>query len=269
MNGMLGFFAELWKPALEIAIIFLVIYAALRFIQGTRGEGVLKGFAIILLFVFFLLWSVSSAVELDAIQFLLSRFLEVTIFALLIIFQPELRHVLVRISQTSIFGRQQLSESVMLDEIKRAVLMMSKMKIGALIVLGREVGLRSFIEKGSKLDAEVKAELLESIFYPGSALHDGAVIIQEQRIAAAGCLLPLSENPEIGKTVGTRHRAGIGLTEETDAITVIVSEETGGISVGVNGALYRNLDAGGLDRLLDDLYLKYKEPGSLPEAVDA
>ena len=265
----LEFLQQAWKPAVEIGIIFIVIYAVLRFIQGTRGEGILKGLAIILLFAFFVLWWASGVGEMHEIRFLLARFLEVAVFALIIIFQPELRRGLVRISQANPFGRQQLSESVMLDEIKKAVLRMSKKRIGALIAISREVGLRGYIEKGTKLDSEVKSETIETIFYPGSALHDGAVIIQNQRMAAAGCLFPLTENPDVGKTVGTRHRAGIGITEETDAISIIVSEETGNISLGVNGALFRNLDPSGLDRLLDDLYLRYSVPDVMEEEAGA
>lgn len=260
MEVVLEFIRETWKPILEIAIIFLVLYTILRFIQGTRGEGILKGLSIILLFAFLILWQVSETMELHEIRFLIVHLLEVTVFVLIIIFQPELRRGLVRISQANPFGKQRMPESLVLDEVKKAVLRMSKNRIGALIAIAREVGLRTYIEKGTVVDSEVRSEILESIFYPGGALHDGAVIIQEQRIAAAGCLFPLTENPEVGKSVGTRHRAGIGLTEETDAITIIVSEETGNISLGVNGALFRNLDAKGLDRLLGDLYLRYKEP---------
>jgi diadenylate cyclase len=261
------FITQTWKPAIEIIVIFLIIYAILRFIQGTRGEGILKGLTIIVLLTFLLLWWVSEAVELHEIRFLIEKFLAIAVFALIIIFQPELRRGLVRISQANPFGARQLSESVVVDEIKKAVFRMSKNRIGALIAIAREVGLRGYIEKGTPINSDVQAEVLESIFYPGSTLHDGAVIIQDQRIASAGCLFPLTENPDVGKTMGTRHRAGIGLTEETDAITIIVSEETGNISLGVNGALFRNLDPEGLDRLLADLYLRYKEP-SITEDKD-
>ncbi|MFC1707871.1 diadenylate cyclase [Planctomycetota bacterium] len=139
------------------------------------------------------------------------------------------------------------------EEVVEAALRLAKNKVGALIAFERESGLGAYVEGGVKLDAEVSSELIETVFFPGSALHDGAVIVQEKRIAAAGCLFPLTDNPTISKQLGTRHRAAIGVTEETDAVTLCVSEETGKVSLGVGGELHRNLDADSLSKLLHSL----------------
>jgi diadenylate cyclase len=141
----------------------------------------------------------------------------------------------------------------MTNEIIKAVENLSRNKIGALIAIEREVGLGNFVETGTKLNADVSSELIGTIFWPGSPLHDGAVIIQERKISAAGCFLPLTVNTELSKSLGTRHRAGIGLTEETDAIVIIVSEETGTISTGFKGVLNRDVDEKGLKKILDEL----------------
>lgn len=244
----------LWKPALEIGIIFVLLYAALRFMRGTRGAGILKGLAMLLVIVFLALYIVSLIYHLERINFLLNKFLQAAVFALIIIFQPELRRGLVRLGQAPIFGRFVRSEFDFLAEIEKAVARMSKNRVGALIAIERTVGLSTYAEGGVGIDAEVKSELLDSIFYPGSSLHDGAVIIQGSRISAAACLLPLSENPSLG--LGTRHRAGVGLTEETDAIAVIVSEETGKVSLAANGAIERGLDFPQLSRTLRKFYLE-------------
>ncbi|MHC4597391.1 MAG: diadenylate cyclase, partial [Planctomycetota bacterium] len=144
-------------------------------------------------------------------------------------------------------------EIVVIEEIVLATNRLAKDKIGALLAIEREIGLGSFIEGGVYIDAEMSADLIDAIFWPGSALHDGAIIIQSGRIAAAGCLFPLTDNPEVSKRLGTRHRAAIGLTEETDAITVVVSEETGKISLGVRGHLEQDLDREGLRKILREL----------------
>ena len=245
---------SLWKPAVEIGIIFTIIYMALRFMQGTRGAGILKGLAMLLVIVFLALYYVSQRFYLERINFLLARFLEGAVFALIIIFQPELRRGLVRLGQTPLFGRFMKGELDIIDEIEKAVARLSKNRVGALIAIERTVGLGTYVEGGVRIDADVRSELLDSIFYPGSSLHDGAVIVQGSRISAAACLLPLSENPTLG--LGTRHRAGVGLTEETDAIAVIVSEETGRISLAVDGAIMRGLDFPKLSKLLREYYLE-------------
>jgi diadenylate cyclase len=243
-----------WKPAVEIGIIFTILYMALRFMQGTRGAGILKGLAMLLVIVFLALYYVSQRFHLEHINFLLNRFLQAAVFALIIIFQPELRRGLVRLGQVPVFGRFMRGEFDIIEEIEKAVTRLSKNRVGALIAIERSVGLGSYAEGGVTIDADVRCELLDSIFYPGSSLHDGAVIIQGNRIVAAGCLLPLSENPSLG--LGTRHRAGVGLSEETDAISVIVSEETGKVSLAVGGEIQRGIDFPKLSKLLREYYLE-------------
>jgi len=250
------------KRAIELAIFFGLFYFVFRVMRGTRGEGILKGMATILLVCFFALYYVSQEFKLEHVAFLLERVLSTSIIALLIIFQPELRRGLVRLGESPfvrIFMKNQVS---VIDEIVEAVVRLAKKKVGALIAFEREVGLRTYIEGGVKIDSEVRSELLDTVFFPGSALHDGAVVIQDSRIAAAGCLFPLTDNPSISKQLGTRHRAAIGLTEETDAVTVVVSEETGQISVGVDGELHRNLDKESLEQLLRRLILAGDEEKS-------
>ncbi len=239
---------------MEIGVIFTILYMALRFMQGTRGAGILKGLAMLLVIVFLALYYVSQRFELERINFLLDKFLQAAIFALIIIFQPELRRGLVRLGQAPLFGRFIGGGLDIIDEIEKAVTRLSKNRVGALIVIERTVGLSSYVEGGVRIDSDVKSELLDSIFYPGSSLHDGAVIIQGGRISAAACLLPLSENPTLG--LGTRHRAGVGLTEETDAITVIVSEETGKVSLALEGEIQRGIDLPKLSKLLREYYLE-------------
>jgi diadenylate cyclase len=245
------------KDAIEIAIIFAIIYIVLKFLRGTKGAGIFRGMAILLVALFLILYYVSVQFELERMNYLLHRFLEVALFGLIIIFQPELRRGLVRLGQTPIFGPLLRSGKSIIEEVERATLRLSRNRVGAIIVLQRDVSLAPYLEGGVKLDARVTAELLESIFYPGSSLHDGATIIVNDRIAAAGCLLPLSENPKLG--LGTRHRAAVGVTEDSDAVAVVVSEETGAISIAVGGELERGLDKPTLEKRLRELYAQKEE----------
>jgi diadenylate cyclase len=252
------------RPVLEIFIFFLLFLFIFRFMRGTRGEGILKGIATILLAGFFFLFWLSKRFDLPHVGLLLHEVLSASVIALMIIFQPELRRGLVRIGENSFVRLFIRSDASVISELVDSVVRLSKKKVGALIAIEREIGLRSYIEGGVKIDAEVKSELIDTIFYPGTALHDGAIVIQGQRIAAAGCLFPLTDNPTISKALGTRHRAGIGLTEETDAVTIIVSEETGQISIGVDGELHRNLDKEQLETMLRRLVVT----GDASKAVD-
>lgn len=245
------------RSVVEIAILFSVIYIALRFLRGTRGAGIFRGMALLIVVLFLVLYFISQQLELERINFLLARFLEIAVFGLIIIFQPELRRGLVRLGQTPIFGRLLRSGRTVIEEIENAVLRLARNRVGAIIVLQRDVRLAAYLEGGVKLDAEISAELIESIFYPGSSLHDGAAIIVNDRLAAAGCLLPLSENPRLG--LGTRHRAAVGVTEESDAIALVVSEETGTISLAVGGELERGLDKLTLKKRLRELYAQKEE----------
>jgi len=246
------------KAIIEILIIAIVIYLLMNFLRGTRGAGILKGTIFFLISAVLALILTTGYFKLSRIDYLLSRFLAVAVIAIIVIFQPELRRGLVRLGQNPLFGFFFRDESRAIDEIVRAVATMSKKKIGALITIVREVGLEALVEGAVRLDAELTAELLETIFWPGSPLHDGAVIIQNLRVRAASCVLPLTDNPSLSKSVGTRHRAGIGISEETDAISVIVSEETGTISVAVRGQISSGHDIDSLRTTLQKLMFTSK-----------
>ncbi|MGE3163453.1 MAG: diadenylate cyclase CdaA [Planctomycetota bacterium] len=251
----------------EVSIIYLLIYYFIRFCEGTRGAGILKGLAILILIAAIGLLVVVKLLNLERMQFLLTIFTPTSIMALIIILQPELRRGLVRLSQTPIFGEFLREEHEILDEVLKAVFRLAKNRVGALIAIEREDPLTSYAERGTPIDAEVRTELLTTIFYPGTDLHDGAVIIQRGRLAAAGCLFPLSENQELGTWAGTRHRAAVGLSEECDAITLVVSEERGEVSLCVKGRIHRDLDK---DELLSELRIYYaqEEPDAEVEGTD-
>jgi diadenylate cyclase len=256
----------------EIFLIYLIIYTFLRFMEGTRGEGIVKGIALLILTVPILVNILAEQFKvLDRLVVIMNFFGAAAIPALVIIVQPELRRALVRLGQTRFFGLlfKRQTEG-MVDEIVKAVFRMSRRKVGALIALEREVGLQNYIERGTRIDGVVSSQLLSSIFFPGSELHDGAVVVQKERIAAAGCLFPLSDNPNLSTMFGTRHRAGLGLTEETDAIVVIVSEESGAVSFAHSGVLERPANAPELKELLLKYYaqmeaLELEEPEAVEE----
>lgn len=237
----------------EIFLIYTVVYVVLRIMQGTSGTSILRGLAFIIVLISIGVLFFVRKLQLYTIDWLMTEFVPVFIIPIIILFQPEFRRALLKLGQNPVFRMFSKSEYQVTNEIIKTVEILSRNKIGALIALEREIGLDNFVETGTKLNANVSSELLNAIFWPGSPLHDGAVIIQEQKISAAGCLLPLTEKTELSKSLGTRHRAGIGLTEETDAMVIIVSEETGTISTGFKGVLNRNVDEKGLKKVLDEL----------------
>ena len=226
---------QYWKIALELAILWYVIYMILLFIKGTRTEQLLKGLVIIgVIFI------ITQQLRLDAINWVLTRLFPISVIALLIIFQPELRRGLARLGQFSL--HQENVEAI--DEIAAAAGELSKKKKGALIVIERDAGLKSYIESGTQIDGRVTSLLLESIFMVQSPLHDGACIIEHGRLMAAGCVLPLTQEDKVlPKSFGMRHRAALGVTEETDAVCVVVSEETGAISIAFSGKM-SHIDSG-------------------------
>ena len=239
-----------WKIILEIFILWYILYMALLFVKGTRSEQLLKGLVIIgVIFV------VTQQLGLEVINWALTRIFPISVIAIVVIFQPELRRALAQLGQ---FGIHQEDIEV-IDEIARAAINLSRKKTGALITIERETGLKSYIESGIPIDSRITSELLISVFTPQSPLHDGSVIIQRGRLVAAGCVLPLpQEEKELPKYLGMRHRAAIGISEETDAVCVVISEETGAVSVAHAGRLTHNLDEESLTRTLKNLF--YKSP---------
>ncbi|MDD5424269.1 MAG: diadenylate cyclase CdaA [Candidatus Omnitrophica bacterium] len=233
-----------WKPIIEIGIIWFVIYKLLAFIKGTRAVQVLRG--IIIIAVIFLL---TQQLRFDVINWIFTKLFALSVIAFLIVFQPELRSGLARIGREKVFGNI-LTEERTIDEVAKSVSILARKKIGAIIAIEREVSLEPYTESGVPLDSSITSELLNTIFMPNTPLHDGGVVIHGDRIIAAGCLFPLSQSPDISKLLGTRHRSAIGLSEETDSVCVVVSEETGVISVANAGKLTRDLDR---ERLINHL----------------
>lgn len=259
---------DILRAAIEIFIIFIFFYYLLFSMRGTLGAGIFKGLIFVSVITFLLMTMATHYFELDIINYILKEwFLPVLIFALIIIFHPELRRALLRLGQSRLFNPFFQGKFKIITETIEAVLSLSRERVGTLIAIERDVGLKPYIEGGVRLDAEVTSELIQTISHPGSALHDGAIIIKEERIIAAGCLFPLTDNPDVAKSMGTRHRAAIGITEESDAITIIVSEETGQISLGVKGQLTRDVDKDTLKNILEGLYLKEEKILPAPEGT--
>ncbi|HUV05080.1 MAG TPA: diadenylate cyclase CdaA [Armatimonadota bacterium] len=226
----------------DVLAVAFVIYKLIMVVKGTRAWQIAWGLVVFFLFVF-----ISELLHLRALNWLLRVFLPLGPVALVILFYPELRHALEEIGRLKFLGRGLVAlgrEDItdMVNQLSKAAADMAQSRIGALVVIEREVGLDNIIEGGSRMDALVSAELLRTIFHPGSPLHDGAVIIRGNRIVAASCTLPLSDSPRVGTMIHTRHKAALGVSEESDAVVLVVSEETGMISLSVEGALLRGLE---------------------------
>jgi diadenylate cyclase len=244
---------------LDILLVALVIYEVLVMIRGTRAAPMLAGLAAVAT-AFYL----ARIGELVTLNWLVSHLLPYIVFALIVVFQSEIRHVLSDVGRRVSFLRGSAAEGDSYDDIVLAANLFSQHQTGALIVIEREIGLRTYVESGVAMDARLSYDLLATIFRPSAPLHDGAVIIQKDRLAAAACFLPLSMNPVLSTQLGTRHRAGIGITEETDAIAVIVSEETGAISMAVGGKIERDLTVEQLRERLGSELRRYMSPVGLP-----
>ncbi len=250
---MLETLIELWKPILEIVVIWAILYHIFKFMQGTRGIRILGGMVLVFLGAFVVAF-LASRLRLHVVQYVLIGLMPISLVALIVIFQPELRRGLIRVGESPFLRTLLKTDLSTTEELLRAALSMSKQKMGALIAIEREVGLGTYIEGGVRLDAQITKELLETIFYPTAPLHDGAVVVRLSRIVAAGCLFPLTENPSVGRSMGTRHRAAVGVTEDTDALCMIVSEETGAISVALRGNIVSGLNEKTLRKVLREVY---------------
>ncbi len=251
------------RDAIDIIVVAVVFYQFYMLIKRTRAVQLVKG--VMVLLVVSLL---ARYFELATIDWLLDKMWQMFVIAIPVVFQPELRKALEQLGRGSFFNRHPLVPGAdnleqVAEELVRCSQVLSKNRIGALIVVERKTGVQDFVETGIKIDGMVSSEFLVNIFIPNTPLHDGAVIVRGDRVAAAGCFLPLSENPNIQKELGTRHRAAIGLTEISDALAIVVSEETGAISVGIDGALTRFMD----EKTLRELLLRELEVKSISSSA--
>lgn len=253
------FFAQLLnvKAILEILLLSFFFYYIANFIRGTRAVQVLKG--IILVGIVFI---AAKVLRLNTISFLLESLATVIMVLLIIVFQPELRRALARLGRRPLFRSAMPSER-MVDVIADAMMILSMKKIGALVAVEREIGLRNYADTGIRIDGRASVELLTTIFMPYTALHDGGVIIEEETIEAASCLFPLTHRARIQDVLGMRHRAAIGLSEECDALVIVVSEETGGIRVAQRGGLSKELDGDALRKFLQKVYFKPRKASGI------
>ena len=260
-------FAGLWPhmsviSVIDILLATVIIYEIFALIKGTRASLMLVG-VLALALAFYL----SRLSNLATVNWLISTLLPYAAFALIVVFAPEIRQALARLGRRVSLSRGSAGDAEAYDDIVLAANLFSQNQTGGLIIIEREIGLRTYIESGVSLDARLSYDLLATIFRPSAPLHDGAAIVQRDRIAAAACFLPLSMNPVLSTQLGTRHRAGIGVTEETDAIAVIVSEETGSISLAVGGTIERDLTVDQLRDRMGTLLRRYVPPSTLPTPI--
>lgn len=258
-NHTVGFLSTLrFTDFIDIVIVAFIIYNVSKFVRETRAEQLIKGLAI-----FGVIYLLASILELKALKFILDIVVQYGVVALIVVFQPELRRILEKIGRNSIskifirdgIDRNISDERKALSQIVKAVAAMSKDRVGALIVFERETKLGEIINTGTVINADATQDLIQNIFFNKAPLHDGAMIIRDFRIHAAGCFLPLSQNYEISRELGTRHRAALGISENSDAFSVVVSEETGQISVTGDGKLERGIETSHLSELLEKLFI--------------
>jgi diadenylate cyclase len=257
-----------WQNVLDILLVAVIFFLFLQLVRGTRAATLLRGIAILLILV----WALSAILNLRAFSWLLSRTLTALAVALPVIFQEELRHWLDRLGRSMpLVGEEAVREDErerIIDEIRDAARHLSRYRHGALIVLERETGLQEYIESGTLINASLSSDLLQTIFFPGTTLHDGAVIIRGEQVVAAACTLPISAARHLpDRQMGLRHRASLGISEVSDAVTVVVSEETGRISVVVGGRFIRGIDANRLGMILGE-YIRQRQPSRLSTWLD-
>ena len=255
-----------WWDLLDIAIVSFIFYEFLKLIRGTRAVQMAAG-SLLIVGLFYL----SRLVPLQTVNWMIRNMLVYVAFAAIVIFQSDIRRALAHFGQAPFFryfNRQEAANET-IEELVVAATMLSSQRTGAIIAIEREIGLRNYIESGIPIDATLTYDLLVTIFQTGSPLHDGAVIVQEDRIAAAACFLPLTVNPRVSRDLGTRHRAAIGLTEENDAVAIVVSEERGQIALAMNGRIERAISADELRERLGTFVTQRRGSGRAASAYDA
>ncbi|HEV8540842.1 MAG TPA: diadenylate cyclase CdaA [Verrucomicrobiae bacterium] len=249
----LEYIKVLWRPLVEVSILTIAIYYILIFVRGTRGWPVVIGFAVMLGLSF-----VSDFLKLQVLTLFFQTFFAASAFAALVIFQPELRRMLAELGNLPLFN-QGREERENIEVIIQAAERLAEVRIGAIIAVQQTIQLQDVVESGIVVDCEATPEMLETIFFPNNAIHDGGVIIIEDRISFAACIFPLTQRQDLAKSLGTRHRAAIGLTEETDAVVVVVSEETGAISYAYKGHLVRNVTVEELRAFLTSVFVRRRK----------
>src|SRR5438876_6867551 len=251
-----------WIAVLDIVVVATIIYQLIVFIKGTRAVQMALGLALIVVFFYFSRW-----VALETVSWMLTNILPYFVFAIIVIFQHEIRRALAQFGQAPLFtGFSSINRNEFYDELMLAVTTLANNQTGALIVVERDIGLKTYIESGISLDAALSYDLLVTIFNPSVPLHDGAVIIQNRRIAAGACFLPLTVKPRLSKELGTRHRSSSGVTEDTDAVAIVVSEETGAISFAHDGEMERYLDPDTLRQRLRNAFER-KTLATVPRTI--
>jgi diadenylate cyclase len=239
-----------WQDGLDIGIIWFLIYRLLQMLRGSRAMQMIIGLAVVLM-----AYVLSRGLGLFTLNWIFDNFLASISLVIIVIFQSDIRRALTQVGTAPLFGTEKMVQrrEDIIEEVTEAVRNLTARRVGALIVLEREVGLNEYIEIGTRLDARVSRELIESVFLPASPIHDGALVIQKRRVTAVRCVLPLSANPNLRTTMGTRHRAAIGVTEETDAVAIVVSEQEATIALVVGGNLTERVDASRLRSALQGL----------------
>jgi diadenylate cyclase len=261
-NPLLQFLSANWTAGIEILLLAVSIYYGYLYFRGTRGAKVFTGLAI--LFIFLTL--VSQILNLTVISWLLRSLTAFIAVALVVIFQPELRRALAELGSNHFFSSARQNRET-INVVADAVFELANKQLGALIAIERDTGIRSFAESGVNLDCEISQELLLTIFFSKTPLHDGGIIIRDDRIIAAACIFPVSQREDLDRTFGLRHRAGLGITEESDAIAIVVSEETGNISVCHRGKIERGFKPGNLEKRLAELLLRGDESNNDEEEL--
>jgi diadenylate cyclase len=252
-----------WQDIVDIVLVSIILYRMFVLIKGTIAAKMLVGFGFLLIAL-----SLAKYLQLFTIDWLIQSFWSQLVIAVIVLFQPEIRRALAQMGESPFLQSFTSAEELKsLDEIVKASIALANRNIGALIVIEREVSLKEYVEIGTSLDARVTKELLLSIFHPSSPIHDGAVVIKGNRVVAAGCFLPIRLGSGVGKAFGTRHRAGIAITEETDAVAIVVSEETGTVSMAIDGKLNSPLDMGTLRDVLTELFTVQKKSKTVAQKI--
>jgi diadenylate cyclase len=256
-----------WQVAIELLLIGLVVHYVVEFLRGTRGARMLRGIALVLITLYLLVRLLATSFHLNRLDFLYTKFLQFAFFAVIVVFQPELRRALLRLGETRLFRvwSSQLQDEI--DALVEAATFLSRRKIGALIAIEREIGLGGIAESGTRLNADLTAPLLNTIFWPNSPLHDLGVVVSQGRVMYAGVQFPLAESGELEKELGSRHRAAVGMSQESDAVVLVVSEETGDVSIAERGQLIRKLTPEGLRGLLAELLGSAERPVAKKKAA--